>query len=200
LKQAPFHTEKELLARVAGGDENAFREIYDRYRKRIYALGMHLTGSEIMAEEILQDVFVKTWTNRAKLPSIDYFNSWLRKVTQNTVYDYLRSLAVEQLGLERLSAQSPTSSPNTIENNVFAKELEGLLQQAIAQLPAQQQKVYLLHKKEEMTHDAIAKEMGLGVETVRSYMKLALRNVRQFIDARIELSVVIAIAIYLSGE
>jgi RNA polymerase sigma-70 factor (ECF subfamily) len=193
LEQTYLHNEKDLLLRVAEGDEFAFRVLYDHYRQRIYALGLFLTKSESQAQELVQDVFLKIWEKRGQLREIDHFNAWLRTIARNTAINYLRTRAMEKLGLARLPMQE--SSSCFTENATADREYSLLLQAAIRQLPLQQQKVYILHRQQGLRHEAIAQQLGISVLTSKKYMKLALRSIRMFLERRMDAVVSLAVVI-----
>ncbi|MFT3949575.1 MAG: sigma-70 family RNA polymerase sigma factor [Agriterribacter sp.] len=193
MEQTSLHNEKDLLLRVAEGDETAFRVIYDHYRKKIYALGLLLTKSEGQAQELVQDVFLKIWEKREQLREIDYFNSWLRTIARNTAVNYLRARAMEKLGLARLPVHESGSC--FTENDVADREYALLLQAAVRQLPLQQQKVYILHRQQGLRHEDIAEQLGISVLTSRKYMKLALRSIKIFLEHRMDAAVLLALVI-----
>ncbi|HRQ51004.1 MAG TPA: sigma-70 family RNA polymerase sigma factor, partial [Agriterribacter sp.] len=109
MEQTCLNNEKELLLRVAEGDEVAFRALYNHYRKKIYTLGLLLSKSDIQAQELVQDVFLKIWEKREQLREIAYFNAWLRTIARNTAINYLRARAMEKLGLDRLLMRESNS-------------------------------------------------------------------------------------------
>ena len=187
-----LHTEKELLTRLTNGDEPAFRRLFDLYHQRVYSFAFFLTHSEILAEEIVQEVFIKIWMNREKFTEINYFASWLRTVVRNQAYTYLRRIAHEKLILQELSHTSPHST----ETEVLDREYSLLLQQAIEQLPPQQKKVYLLSRKDGLKNDAISAEMGISVNTVKNHLKAALKSIRSFLDARTDALILVAMALF----
>ncbi len=192
----PPHIERGLLKQVSEGNEFAFRQLFDKYRNKIYSLGMHLTRSEILSEEIVQDVFLKVWEKREQLSDIDYFNAWLRTVARNTCSNYLRSMAMEKLTMKRyaVDSASETASP---EDEITSKEFEQIINAAIRQLPPQQKKVYLLSRQSGKKQEEIAREMNISIYTVKEYLKLAQRSIRQHIESNLDLAVMVAIAIHL---
>jgi RNA polymerase sigma-70 factor (ECF subfamily) len=196
LTEQPIYNEKELLRRVAEGDEKAFRRLFDGYRQKIYNLGMYLTRSETLAEEIVQDVFLKVWQKRQELTIIDFFNSWIRTVARNTSINYLRSLAVERLGLINL-AGSETTDTNSPETSLANKEYAKILQEAITRLPPQQQKVWIMARQQGLKQEEIAKQLGISIFTVKEYMKLALRSIKTYLEKRIDVMVILGVALYL---
>src|SRR5215813_13799730 len=85
--------EKILLMRIAAGAQDAFATIYARYHEKIYALSYHLTRSEVAAEEIVQDVFLKVWMQKEALPEVRDFESWLFILARNYIYTWLKASA-----------------------------------------------------------------------------------------------------------
>ena len=196
MPESLLHNEKDLLVRVAEGDAVAFRQLFDHYRNKIYSLGMYLTRSEVQAEEIVQDVFLKVWEKRTELSGIQYFNGWLRTVAKNTCSNYLRDLAVEKLAMSRLldKAEATTASA---ESSVIEKEYRQIVEEAIQRLPPQQKKVYILSRQTGKKQEEIARELNISLYTVKEYLKLAQRSVRQHITNKIDLLVAAAVLLYL---
>lgn len=197
MEKTSLHNEKDLLPRVAEGDEVAFRMLYDHYRKRIYALGLFITKSENTAEELVQDVFLKAWEKREQLGEIVYFNAWLRTVARNTAINYLRARAVEKLGLAHLPTEE-IAVYNT-ENEVAGREYDRLLETAVNLLPPQQKKVFILHRREGLPHEEVASHLHISVYTSKKYMKLALRSIRSFLDHRMDNANLLVLFLISSG-
>jgi len=190
-------SEKELLRKVAGGDDRSFRFVFDKYRNKIYSLSMYVTHSEYISEEITQEVFCKIWNNRADLEKIDFFNSYLRTIAVNTACNYLKRLANEKVILKRITDESEVSSDST-ENTVLYNDYQAILEQAIMKLSPQQRKVYLLSRHKGLKQEEIAKRMNLSVYTVKEHMKNALRSIRKSLGEKIELTILAAAQIFLN--
>lgn len=188
--------EKALLLQVAKGDESAFRQLYDRYRQKIFSLGMYLTHSEVLSEEIVQDVFMKVWEKRSQLTAISFFNAWLRTVARNTCSNYLRSLAIEKLALHEFALKTNTV-PISPEVGFETKEYEQILEAAIQQLSPQQRKVYLMSRRQGMKQQDIATELNISYYTVKEYMKLANRSVMNYLGTKLDIAIPLAILLYL---
>ena len=188
------YNEKELLTRLAAGEEPAFRQLFGQYKQRIYSFAFFLTRSESLAEEITQEIFIKIWINREKFTEINYFASWLRTLVRNQAYTYLRRIAHEKLILHEISLGMAHDSLST-ETDVTDREYGRLLHQAIEQLPPQQKKVYLLSRKDGLKHKAIAAEMDISVNTVKNHLKAALKSIRSFLDSHTDSLVLIAMAL-----
>jgi RNA polymerase sigma-70 factor (ECF subfamily) len=180
LKTIPLYDETTLLKQIAKGEEASFRMLYDKYRAKIYTIALRITGIESSAEDVVQEVFIKVWNNRKTLPEIDNFNSWLNTITRRHIFNNLRKLANEEKFLRHLLAQKP-AAPDAMESVAY-NELQALLNKAVSELTPQQKKVYLLSRAEGLSHAEIAKALNLSHETVKSYMKDALREIRSFLE------------------
>lgn len=173
----PLYEERELLCRVAKGEEAAFGILFHAYHQRLGAYIYRLTESFPATEEIVQDVFVKIWLKRATLSAVDHFDAYLFTAARNHAFNYLRKLARERahqasLPVEEIPVETPVEEPD---------ERVVLLEQAISHLPRQQKNVYLLHRRQGLSHAEIAVHLHLSVETVKKHMSLALRSIRDYL-------------------
>lgn len=169
--------EASLLLLVSENDELAFRVIFDRYRHKIYSLAFHLTRSEFLSVEVVQEVFIKMWTVRKSLPSVRCFQAWIRTVTRNAIKNHLRSLARERHALQGMRSVPPPA-PLSPEHSATDRHYQQALLLAIDNLPAQQKKVYLLSRQAGLKNDEIAIHMDLSVYTVKEYLSKALQTLR----------------------
>lgn len=167
---------KSLLLRVTKGHENAFREIFDIYSGKVYAYALKLIRDERMAEEIVQDIFLKIWLARRKLRFIDHFSSYLYTITRNHTFNILKRQALEarakaDLEREMASMHSETEDPRQLE-------YEHLLNQAINSLPPQQRLVYSMCHREGFRYEEVAEQLNISQVTVKTHMQRALRKIK----------------------
>jgi len=181
----PSDPEKQLLGLVAEGDEAAFSQLFHAYHQRLGAYIYRLTESFSSTQEIVQDVFVKIWLKRATLTSIEHFDAYLFTAARNHVYNHLRSIARQRAQQAALEASlPPDSAAQAWEENEEEVALMDLLDEAIDHLPSQQKNVYILHRREHLSHAQIAERMHLSVETVKKHMSLALNTIRDHLSAK----------------
>ncbi|HEX6432108.1 MAG TPA: RNA polymerase sigma-70 factor [Niastella sp.] len=175
-----LHNEKALLDQVAQGDESAFRIVFDHYRDAIYAFALKVTRHESIAEEIVQDVFVKIWINRSGLAAIRNFADFLYIIARNHTFNSLRSLARERkLTTIDTTAELQLTGVST-EALIVQRDYDRLLLQAVAQLPAQQRLVYTLGRQQGLSRDEIAAQLNIAPGTVKVHMAQALRTLREY--------------------
>ena len=87
---------KILLLKVVDGDENAFGQLFKIYYNQLGDFIMRITESELLTQEIVQDVFLKIWINRSSLAEIDSFRAYLLVVARNHAFNCLKKIAREE--------------------------------------------------------------------------------------------------------
>ena len=189
LDVLPF--ENELLLKVAGGNEHAFSELFSIHHQHLGTHIYRLTGSAELAEEVVQDVFLKIWMNRESLSAIQNFGAYLFVISKHHALNCLRKLAKERLHQKNIEDNAMALVP---EDNAGLEAYYTLLDQAIDHLPPQQQKVYLLSRHKRLKYDEIASQMGLSRETVKKYLQASTQSITNFVQSNMDMSAVITLA------
>ena len=136
-----------------------------------------MTKSAVDAEEIVQDCFTKLWLKKESAASIDNINSYLYRMVRNRGIDYMRKTAADQ----RLIAQvwaNLSQTDTSLEDELHKKETQQLIGQAVAQLSPQKQQVYRLSREKEMSHEEIAKLMGLSKSRIANILVEVLKHIK----------------------
>jgi len=181
-----------LLSQIGRDDERAFRQLYNQYHQKIYAIGYYLTRSRTVAEDIVQDVFLKIWDKRAELPEVRHFEGWLKIIVKNHTLNMLEKAARERLSRKAQAAQAGDAFADTLlAPKLEQKEINHLIQKAIDRLPAQQKKAYLLNKQEGFRAAEIAEIMDLSIHTVKNHLKAATASIIAFCKQNIELIIMV---------
>lgn len=176
LTQA-LHNEKELLVLASQADQGAFTTLFHMYKNKLYAYVLRLTESEMLAEDIVQDVFMKLWNDHNSLNSIDNFGSYLFRMSKNQVINHFKRMAHETLIVAELFHQNPVGHNDTQEI-VALKEVEKILGDILEKLPPQQKTVYHLSREEGRTHDEIANLLKISPNTVKNHIVQAMSTIR----------------------
>ncbi len=180
------YEESTLLSLLSQDSEYAFQFIFDRYRNKIYKVAMMYVKAPVVAEEIVQDVFLKLWYQRKNLTEIRSLENWLFTLTRNLTFNCLKKIAHEWTAREKWIEQNILSE-NTADQKLVNKEYQQLLQQAISNLSEQQKEVYRLGKEEEFSYEDISKHLSISPLTVKTHMARALASIRQFFHQHAEL-------------
>jgi RNA polymerase sigma-70 factor (ECF subfamily) len=190
------YEESKLISLLGEDSEYAFQLLYDRHRKRIYQTALRYLKSPILAQEVVQDVFLKLWFNRKSLKPDQPLEAWLYSLTKNNLINRLKKIANEWKALKGLGFISERSI-NNIENNLQESQYNELLQTAIGQLSEQQQKVFTLARHEQLTYLEIGKKLQISPLTVKTHMSRALESIKVFFsDHGITLSTSIIILLF----
>ncbi len=172
------HNDRELLERLAGGDATAFTLLFHSYKDKLYSFILHLSGSTTIAEDVLQEIFLKIWQNREGLTKVNNFNAYLFRMAQNKALNVLRRHSLEALLVKKLGDRTSVANPGEPDS---AKEVQELLNKVLERLPAQQRKVFELSRNEDLKYEEIAERLNISVSTVRNHMVQALKTIREFI-------------------
>jgi RNA polymerase sigma-70 factor (family 1) len=173
--------ETELLLRICKGDEAAFSHLFYMYSDRIFRFLFKITRSEVTSKDLLQDIFLKLWQNRASLPEINNLNAYLFRMAQNHAFNEIERFAKKTLSLsEHFDLEEDHSSPTPIEA-MISKEIREKFAEAVNRLPPKQQQIFVLHKEQGNSYDEIARQLNLSVSTIHSHMHQALINLRRYL-------------------
>ncbi|MBX3255993.1 MAG: RNA polymerase sigma-70 factor [Chitinophagaceae bacterium] len=187
--------EQELLLKIASGSEAAFRELFQTYRKKLFSYIFKITASREMAEDAIQEIFLKLWAVRETLPAIGNINAYLHRMAHNYAYHGFRRLAKETLLLDHLSKQEDSDRGNPVQE-LLSKEVTVYIQSLVDRLTPQQRKVFLLSREEGLKQEEIASRLNVSISTVKKHMVDALAFLREEIRQNYGLYAVALFVIY----
>jgi len=181
------YDEVAVLFAVTTGDQKAFESLFFRHKDRVYTIALTYTENRVIAEEVVQDVFVRVWKNRHKLKGIDDFSSWLSVIARNRALTALQKIARESERREELISYLPTEVSDA-EERVQNNYMEELLENALTRLSPQQRKVFVLSRLQGHSRKEVAEMLNLSPATVSVHLTIALRSIRAFLTNHPELS------------
>lgn len=165
---------------LAGGDERALTEIIRHYSNHLYQFVFSVTKSASVAEEVIQDVFVAVWKQRAQLCEVERFEDWLFIVTRNHAYKALRR-ELRRPGYTGYLEAFFALSGESPEEQLLLKESRELITHAATTLPPQQQRVFRMSRLQGRTLDEIASQLQLSKNTVKVHLTKALQGIRLYL-------------------
>ena len=178
-----LYSDQDLLLKVAAGNEHAFRQLFSRYHQQLGTYVYRITASVDLAEDIVQDVFLKIWMSREALVAVDNFKAYLFVLSKNHTLNCLRKLARERLKKKSLEENLNNGLKSSEEEtNIYYS----LLDEAIDKLPPQQQKVYLLSRHERLKYAEIALRLNLSGETVKKYLQIATSSITAYVHTQLD--------------
>jgi RNA polymerase sigma-70 factor (family 1) len=175
----PTDFEKIQLERLRVGNVKAFDFFYDRYSLPIYRKILKMIKVEFVAEEILQNVFIKIWEKRHLIDPEKGLRPYLYQIAHNLVYDFYRNLAREEKFQSEVRHTIAKFSQASDEKILF-DETKELLEKAIGMLPDQQRLVFRLCKQEGKSYDEVSEILGISTSTINGHIVKATKKVKTF--------------------
>jgi RNA polymerase sigma-70 factor (family 1) len=161
--------EKEILLRLRADDQRAFEEFYKIYSGRIYRTIVSMIKDREVAQELLQDVFIKVWEKRLDIDPENSFQSYLFTISRNMVYNYLRRTSLK-LQIHAYLSASRSELYTHVEEEIHYKEIEETLNSAILRLPAQRRKIFILCKIDGKSYEEVSKLLGISTATINDHI------------------------------
>lgn len=169
-------TDDELMARVSGGDQDAFAALFERYRRPVFAYLARLAGDRQLAEDLLQETFLRVYRERESYRPLGQFRAWLFTIARRLIIDHARSQRlVSELDAETLELAA-TDEPT--EGRAEARALLDRLERALDALPPAHREVVLLSRFAGLDANAIAGLTGSTPGAVRVALHRALHRLR----------------------
>jgi RNA polymerase sigma factor (sigma-70 family) len=174
----------EIINRILKGEQSAFALLVERYQNYVFTLVLRFTENREDAEEIAQDVFVKTYRSLADFRGDSKFSTWLFTITRTTCLSFLRKkkLDIQSLDNERTGIQVENRESGFNANLVEQKSRHAMLNRAISMLSPDDAQVLNLFYKGDQTLEEIGKIMRLDPNTV----KVKLHRARQRLKEKME--------------
>ena len=171
------HIEQDLLLKVADGSEAAFSRLFHTYRDKLYSFIVGISGSRQLAEDIVQEVFLKIWQKRPEIKYIRDFDAYLFCMARNHALNALKRMAKEILIFQEMG-QQPRDSPEMSEALEY-KEMQTSVRDAIERLPLRQKEVFILSREHGLKQAEISRLLHITVPTVKSHITQARHFIRK---------------------
>lgn len=176
-----MHTERghgELISLLKLRDEKSFEVIYDQFADRLYRYVYSRLRVKEESEEIVQEVFVSLWMNRASLEITSSLNSYLFAAAKRQLLWYLRDEGVRKKYAADFTRFATERLDNSNEEQLALKELERTIESLISELPEKCQVAFRMSRMEHEPINRIAERMNISHRTVENYISQAMKHLR----------------------
>jgi RNA polymerase sigma-70 factor, ECF subfamily len=167
--------QQRLVARAARGDVAAFEELYRLNIGRVYALCLRMSGNRALAEELVQEAFVRAWQKLGSFRGASAFSTWLHRLTVNVVLGHQRSTNRREA---RVSGLIDDEVPDRVAPEAHPGQTVDL-ERAIRGLPEGARTVFVLHDVEGFRHREISRLTGIAVGTSKAQLHRARKMLRK---------------------
>jgi RNA polymerase sigma-70 factor (ECF subfamily) len=165
------------VALAARGDQSAFERLYRTHVARIHSLTRRMLGGGHEADEVTQDIFVRTWQKLGQFRGESAFGTWLHRLAVNVVIERRRTFAIQR---ERM-ADDPAIL-DTVPVAPARTDLRVDFEHAIAHLPAGAREIFVLHDVEGYKHREIAVMLNIASGTSKRQLHRARMLMRKHLN------------------
>lgn len=169
------------IERMKAGDRESFNAIFRRFYAPLVRFCIRFVGDADIAAEIVQDLFVKLWTNRAKLSFNTSFEAYLLTSVRNSAITFInkeRSHAEANLRVYKDETDNNDPSETLQSNN-----LEESYRKVLEAMPEKRRAVFLASRFDGLKYAEIAEKMGISQKTVEAQMSAAIKQLREGLKA-----------------
>lgn len=163
---------------ICKGHEPALTELYKLFAKRLLHFARAITRSPEIAEEIVEDVFVKLWTNRARISEVDNLTVYLYVATKNQALNAVaqKAKALIQAPFDDLDIETShiVTDPYT---QLVTAEIMMKMQQAVDNLPPRCKIIFKLVREDGLKHREVAEILNISINTVDVQMAIAIKKI-----------------------
>jgi RNA polymerase sigma-70 factor, ECF subfamily len=172
-------SDEALMARIARGDQSAFRSLARRHLPAMVGLARRVLGNAAEAEDVAQEAMLRVWTHAPRWQPLAAFRTWLTRVVVNLCLDRKRRAPWVELEAAGEIVDAAPGPGERIEED----ERERLLTTAIDKLPARQRTAIVLTYTEGMSNAQVAEMLGTSVSAVETLLIRGKQNLRRALGA-----------------
>jgi RNA polymerase sigma-19 factor, ECF subfamily len=170
--------------KIRNGDERALETVYKTIFRSLVYYASEITTQSQLAEEVVQDVFLKIWQNRSQLKIQESFKSYIFRTVHNHALNVVRQQNTKKESINQICSEtswqfiSDTYDINDdLIEKIFSHDTEILIEKIIRELPEQCRKVFIMSRIESLTNEEIAGKLDLSNNTVKTHIYRALQKI-----------------------
>jgi RNA polymerase sigma-70 factor (ECF subfamily) len=177
--------ERKVVDRIAAGDPDALREVYDRYSSLVFGLALRTTNDRQTAADLTQEVFVSLWSRPERFdPARGTLQAFLAVMTRNRGIDLLRSHGAAARREERHAVESPAIPAADVADAASDFVVAELVREAVDALPTEQREAIQLAYFGGHTYREVATLLGIPEGTAKSRLRIGLQRLADALSAK----------------
>jgi len=188
-----------LVERLHENEVAAFDTLYWKYHEVVYRNILKLVKETVVAEDILQEVFIKLWEKRQEIKASQSVAGWLFVISFNLSVNYSRKKLREQTFHQKLLSLDPGEETG-VDRKALQEVQYHLLEQAIAELSPQRRRIVTLCKLEGKTYEEVANELNISRNTVKEHLSAAMVKLNDYIQKNAEHRYVLLFLLFLNRD
>src|SRR5690625_1839787 len=178
-------TNSKLVSSLKAGNPLAFRQVYMLFEKRVFGFVYSITKSEYVSEEIVQEVFIRIWSQRETLDPERAFDSYIFTVARKLTYNYLRDASRRESIRNELWA-NVSAMHRQVEADLALAEYKTIVDNIVNKLPPRERLIYQLSRQEGKSNSETADILGSSPTTVNNHQRHTTATIRSQIQPHLE--------------
>lgn len=170
----------KLLLGISEGNEKAFSELYDIFYPELTRHVLSKVNDQIIAEDILHDLFFSLWKNRENILEIKSVPAYLYSSVRYLILRYYRMKKVQEFNLSDLDDIEGVLDESSIEDRLYYRYILDEVQSEIENLPEKCKEVFKLSRENYLSIQEISEKLSISESTVKKHINRALRQLRSF--------------------
>jgi RNA polymerase sigma-70 factor (ECF subfamily) len=169
------------IEKMKAGDRESFNQVFRRYYSPMVRFCIRYVADSDLASEIVQDLFVKLWSNREKISFNTSFESYMLTSVRNSALTYInKERSHAEANLRVFSEESDNTDPSeTLQSN----NLEESYRKILKDMPEKRREVFLASRYDGLKYSEIAEKLGISQKTVEAQMSAAIKQLREGLNA-----------------
>lgn len=192
------YTDTDLIRLIKEDNEIAFKQLFNRFYKYMVVTSYNILGDNNKARDVAQDVFMELWKKRETIQINSAVKPYLRRAVVNKSLNYIKAQRLDFSKEEQLNHR--VSKEADAQAVLEGDDLQALINQTIESLPKKCQLIFVLCRKEHLTHKEIAEQLNISTKTVENHMTKALKILKAAIGPHLLSWIAICIFIQKLGE
>lgn len=170
--------DRQTIARALAGDEAAFESVVRTHYPGLCDHVLRYVGCPEVAEDLVLELFAHLWDRRHRSIPLTVDRGYLYRSARNRALDYLRRQRVATVWAERMSREVHEPPDDAPDDMLECSELAAAAARAVAELPEQRRRIFVLCREHEMSYAEVGERLGISPRTVNTQMTRALRTLR----------------------
>jgi RNA polymerase sigma-70 factor, ECF subfamily len=183
------HEETEMISRCQQGDQEALKEIFDKYHNKVYRIAFGVVRQREEALDVVQEVFIKLFRSIKNFKGRSHFYTYLYRMVMNTAIDHKRKTGKQFMSSldEEGSFEPSDEAEKGPERILLQKELEERVKLAMDKLPAEQKAALIFRDVEGLSYQEMAEAMGCSIGTVMSRLHYGRKRLQESLKDYVKL-------------
>lgn len=169
-----------LIASIKADDYSSYNQLFVRYYSRLCAFVFQIVKNETAAEDVVQEFFIRLWTNRRKLEITGSIPAYLYRSSKNSALNYLRAETARKKSIQNIPFQEWQSDETQMEQIEFS----AALYECIGQLPERSRAVFKMSRFDGMKQQEIADLLGTSVKTIKNQIWKSLQYLKACLEVK----------------